>query len=249
MIRTAAAAVSLLSLMPQALATLPLDPRTHTILRADDVLHRSYDSLGISMRSASQFLFDTTLAELDLRGVDDDANGTDSSPASASSTSTATKSGSTSSTKSSPGSGSSSRSSSNGTATNWNAETDAACNSALTSMLQSNNPSGTALCYNLPSLDTSTGTFTADMRLYKVADASGSFEGVQLAEMHVMATFPYATVTMMSTPTNTGNESDSDGGKGARDVERRSTSPPMLLESYMLSGHINKSNMTSNMSM
>ncbi|KAL3960641.1 hypothetical protein ACCO45_005758 [Purpureocillium lilacinum] len=54
-------------------------------------------------------------------------------------------------------------------ATAWDAVTDAACVDALAALTRSTNPSGNCLCYNLPSLDTATGVFEADLRLYRIS--------------------------------------------------------------------------------
>ena len=52
----------------------------------------------------------------------------------------------------------------------WNTATTSACIDALTSAPKGIlDPSGLAMCYNLPSLDNSTGSFRAELRLYRLA--------------------------------------------------------------------------------
>ncbi|KAK8042872.1 hypothetical protein PG994_013355 [Apiospora phragmitis] len=55
----------------------------------------------------------------------------------------------------------------------WNADTSKACQDALAQLSTATNPSGTAVCYNLPSLDTKTGAFMANLRLYQISQATG----------------------------------------------------------------------------
>jgi len=64
----------------------------------------------------------------------------------------------------------------NYTSPSWNQDTEAACTAALGLMNGApDNPSGLAACYNIPELDTNTGAFQADVRLYSLGPPTGDF--------------------------------------------------------------------------
>jgi hypothetical protein len=65
----------------------------------------------------------------------------------------------------------------------WNASVTAACMKAISAMdTKAVNPSGMAACYNIPFLDTKTGVFEADLRLYQLSQPSGIFTGVTVSD-------------------------------------------------------------------
>jgi hypothetical protein len=80
----------------------------------------------------------------------------------------------------------------------WDTSTAAACMSALSQLNNATNPSGTAVCYNLPSLDNSTGSFTADLRLFQVSEAYGDFSGISQSNIQVGVSYDGATVMQVS---------------------------------------------------
>lgn len=133
-------------------------------------------------------------------------------------------------------------------ATTWTADTHAACQSTLSSLRRSPNPSGSSVCFNLPSLDTATGVFEADLRLYRVFPPSGPWEGVEPQDVDVGVAFPSAMVTAIT-------EEDVKGmglvGQ-VRGLERRqsqSDGEPELMQAYLLVGQIKEDQMRENMSM
>jgi len=77
----------------------------------------------------------------------------------------------------------------------WDAETEAACQEALARLPVASNPSGTCICYNLPSLDTATGVFEADLRVYKLNDPSGAFSGIAPQDVQVGLMYTGASVS------------------------------------------------------
>ncbi|KAI0997964.1 hypothetical protein K3495_g10226 [Podosphaera aphanis] len=130
--------------------------------------------------------------------------------------------------------------------TMWNEMTRKACESSLESFKGVvNNPSGIAVCYNLPFLDNTTGVFEADLRLYAVAKPTGTFSNVPSDKIQVGLSYNGATVSPVnasslktrddleiSSSTNVAN-------KEAGSIKRAMT--PKLLQSYSFVGQINKS--------
>ncbi|KAF5715133.1 hypothetical protein FMUND_7046 [Fusarium mundagurra] len=128
--------------------------------------------------------------------------------------------------------------------TAWNMETNAACRSALGGLHKSTNPSGTCVCYNLPSLDVKTGVFEADVRLYQVSQPRGSFAAVAPEDINVGISYKGASV-MPIQPADV-NGTGLTGGKPG--MGKREEGMP-LLQSYMLVGKIDADKMTDNMTM
>ena len=87
-------------------------------------------------------------------------------------------------------------------ATTWDTATGAACVSALTNLAASStSPSGMALCYNLPSLDNTTGVFQADLRIYKVSEPTGDFASISAANVEVGLSYADTTVSPVNAST------------------------------------------------
>jgi hypothetical protein len=135
--------------------------------------------------------------------------------------------------------------------TEWDAQTTAACNTALTALNGvANNPSGMAVCYNLPYLDNSTGVFEADLRLYMIAAPTGSFANIASSNVQVGLAYNGATVSAV----NASSLKRSDENLATsliswpRDVhmvQKRAT--PVLVQSYAFVGQINKNLLTTAM--
>lgn len=135
-------------------------------------------------------------------------------------------------------------------ATAWTQATHAACQSTLASLRRSPNPSGASVCFNLPSLDTATGVFEADLRLYRVFPPSGAWAGVEPGDVDVGVGFPSAQVTSITEEDVKGmglvgevqglSKRQSDGGR--EDL-------PELMQAYLLVGQIKQDQMQENMSM
>lgn len=132
-------------------------------------------------------------------------------------------------------------------ASTWTAETHAACQSTLSSLRRSPNPAGSSVCFNLPSLDTKTGVFEADLRLYRVFPPSGAWEGVASEDVDVSVGFPSAMVDSI-------REEDLQGmglvGEVKGMTKRQSPlNEPELMQAYLLVGQIKQDRMKPNMSM
>lgn len=77
----------------------------------------------------------------------------------------------------------------------WEEQTKAACMSALTVLNgQASNPSGIAVCYNLPFLDNQTGIFQAELRMYNVSAPIDPWRGVTAADVNMALSYLGATV-------------------------------------------------------
>lgn len=137
--------------------------------------------------------------------------------------------------------------------TAWEEETSQKCTDALSHLDQASNPSGTCICYNLPSLDAKSGVFEADLRLYKVSDANGAFSGIPPQNIQVGLSFNGASVS----PISANNSGGSTGTTARRDVgfeapwstlQKRAVAP-QLLQTYLFVGQIDPARMTASMSM
>lgn len=81
----------------------------------------------------------------------------------------------------------------------WNADTQAACNNALGQLNgQATNPSGIAVCYNLPFLDNQTGVFQAELRMYNISAPIDPWKGVTAADISMALSYRGATVQSMT---------------------------------------------------
>lgn len=120
--------------------------------------------------------------------------------------------------------------------TQWNTETSAACTTALSQLSVASNPSGTAVCYNIPSLDTNTGAFMADLRLFQVSSATGDFSTIPQQNIQVELQYNGASVSPVSSTVN------------ARDLGKRAVNPTPL-QTYMFVGQIDKAQLAQPMTM
>ncbi|KAI1340228.1 hypothetical protein F5Y15DRAFT_51986 [Xylariaceae sp. FL0016] len=123
----------------------------------------------------------------------------------------------------------------------WNTDTMAACMSALSVLSAATNPTGTAVCYNLPQLDTVAGTFMADMRLFQVSTPSGDFANIAPQDISGSVQYSGATASLIS---QTINRRDIQAG-----VISRQTTSPTLLQTYMFKGQINQDQMNQPMTL
>ncbi|KAF7543223.1 hypothetical protein G7Z17_g10907 [Cylindrodendrum hubeiense] len=129
--------------------------------------------------------------------------------------------------------------------TAWNEATNAACQSALSILTQSTNPSGACVCYNLPSLDTETGVFEADLRLYKVSNPRADFNGIAPEDIAVGLSYVGASVM----PVDEQDVSSAGMVGSVASIAKRATGVPELLQTYMFIGQIDTDRMVDNMSM
>ena len=135
--------------------------------------------------------------------------------------------------------------------TAWDADTDAACVSMLRSLPRSSSPSGNCICYNLPALDATNGVFEAELRLYRVSEPRGQFEGINQSDIKVSVAYHGASASSVSEDSLKGSGMVGNVSEiSARsELVVRADADPELLQAYMLVGQIDKSEMSDNMSM
>lgn len=81
----------------------------------------------------------------------------------------------------------------------WEEQTKAACGTALTALNgQASNPSGIAVCYNLPFLDNQTGIFQAELRMYNISAPIDPWVGVTASDVSMALSYLGATVQTMN---------------------------------------------------
>ncbi|CAK7198358.1 hypothetical protein SEUCBS139899_001019 [Sporothrix eucalyptigena] len=124
--------------------------------------------------------------------------------------------------------------------TAWDDTATAACNDALTKLPESTNPSGTCICYNLPALDNTTGTFEADLRLFQLSAPSGEFEGIAPENIQVGLSYSGASVSPVSVAS---------ASKLVVGRDTTTNSSLRLLQQYLFVGQIKKEAMTTDMNM
>lgn len=127
--------------------------------------------------------------------------------------------------------------------TAWDAQTAAACTASLSALNGvASNPSGLAVCYNLPFLDNTTGVFEADLRLYTIAAPTGGFANIAAADVQVGLQYNGATVSAVNASTlKTRSEKTSliSWPRDEESLQKRATTPT-LVQSYAFVGQINK---------
>lgn len=81
----------------------------------------------------------------------------------------------------------------------WEDQTREACMTTLGNLNgQASNPSGIAVCYNLPFLDSKTGVFQAELRMYNVSAPIDPWVGVTAADVSMTLSYLGATVQNMN---------------------------------------------------
>ncbi|KAM0794969.1 hypothetical protein BDR22DRAFT_779900, partial [Usnea florida] len=79
---------------------------------------------------------------------------------------------------------------------NWDDQTESACGAALIALHGvATNPSGIAACYNIQSLNNSTGIFAVDLRLYRIAAPKGDWVDLDPSSVGVGLAYRNATVS------------------------------------------------------
>lgn len=128
----------------------------------------------------------------------------------------------------------------------WNSQTKAACETAFRNLNgKASNPAGVAVCYNLPGLDNSTGTFQVDLRLYRVAAPAQGWETVFDQTISVALYYPDATVASQDTKTRRRDDPTAIWNRiesaEVFELDRRTNEadPPQILQAFHLLGQIN----------
>ncbi|KAI9850720.1 MAG: hypothetical protein M1838_005211 [Thelocarpon superellum] len=117
----------------------------------------------------------------------------------------------------------------------WDTDTQAACLQSLSALNgTASNPSGMAVCYNLPSLNNETGVFQADLRLYQVSPMIGAWEG--LSEQDVSVGLVYQGASVSADGSTLAQRSEGDRGM----EKRQSLQSPQLLQGFNFVGQMNQ---------
>jgi hypothetical protein len=128
--------------------------------------------------------------------------------------------------------------------TAWDQQTAQACTAQLQSLNGvASNPSGLAVCYNIPDLNNQTGVFEADLRLYMIAAPTGGFAGVASSNVQVGLMYNGATVSAVNA-SSLKRRSDLvsliSWPRNEEGVQRRQSMMPTLVQSYAFVGQINQ---------
>lgn len=120
--------------------------------------------------------------------------------------------------------------------TAWDSLIQQACTTQLSALNGvASNPAGMAVCYNVPTLDTTTGSFYADLRLYMIAPSSGTFAGVPPQNIEVALAYISAAAMKI-------NESSFQRRDVLSGISKRAA--PVLIQSFALQGMLNMTNVT-----
>jgi hypothetical protein len=120
----------------------------------------------------------------------------------------------------------------------WNDAANTACRDALRGLQLASNPSGACVCYNLPLLNNSTGTFEADLRLYQLSQPTGAFEGIPQDRIEVELSYNGASVSEVTQQAATRVKVRQDNGGDLP-----------LLQSYLFIGQIDNDRMSDGVTM
>ncbi|KIV83383.1 hypothetical protein PV11_05414 [Exophiala sideris] len=105
-----------------------------------------------------------------------------------------------------------------------NATIASACVDALGPLTSVTNPAGLAACYNIIQYDATQGAFTADLRLYSMFPATGSFEGLAVNDLQIGLMYPASTMFQSITK------------RRKRNIEERDASNAFEIQQYSLFG-------------
>lgn len=125
----------------------------------------------------------------------------------------------------------------------WEQETTQLCMQSLAQLTAASNPAGAAVCYNLMSLDTKNGSFMADLRLFQVSSASGTFSGIPSEKIQVGLQYHGASVSPLSANKTAAAAQSTQSGVAKRADQARQ------LQQYLLVGQIDKKEMEKPMTM
>ena len=142
--------------------------------------------------------------------------------------------------------------------TAWGRKTSDLCAARLSMLDAASNPSGTAICYNIPMLNNQTGRFLAELRLYMISDPTDAFLGVAPQNLQLGLQYTGAMAsrlgndTLAQTVTSRRSlepevEPEAGPGLGRRDSNSNSNSNPQLLETHMFVGQIDTTRLTAAM--
>ncbi|KAL1649995.1 hypothetical protein SLS58_001371 [Diplodia intermedia] len=102
----------------------------------------------------------------------------------------------------------------------WDSQTQASCDGAMARLASKpDNPSGLAVCYNIPFFNNQTGVFQAELRMYNMTPPYDPWTGVTAADISMTLSYQSATV----------QASNSSDPPSKRDLDSTLASPPIKL--------------------
>ncbi|KAI6785537.1 uncharacterized protein J7T54_007180 [Emericellopsis cladophorae] len=121
--------------------------------------------------------------------------------------------------------------------------TSTTCLSRLSNLRRTTSPSGMSICFNLPSLNTTSGVFEADLRLYKVTEPRDAWEGIEPGDVDVNVGFANARVRNVT-------EQEIMGIGMVGELQARQADDRVQeLQRYMLVGQVQGDKLDANMTM
>lgn len=125
----------------------------------------------------------------------------------------------------------------------WDGMATTACTTALEALNgQASNPSGMAVCYNLPFLNKTTGVFQAELRLYSISPPTKEFANIAAKDVKVGLSYNGASVSAVNA-SSMQRRSEVEAvmllprGDG---IERRQAPVPALAQFFAFVGQINQ---------
>jgi hypothetical protein len=135
----------------------------------------------------------------------------------------------------------------------WDKDTTTACMKALATLAgRISNPTGMAVCYNLPFYDNTTGVFQADLRLYHMLDPRDEWAGVKSQDINVGLSYVGAAVSSRMIKRTAPLEFSISQPPAKREIgsrleERQDAPAPQMLQAFNFVGQINKDLVTPNL--
>ncbi|KAI9741496.1 MAG: hypothetical protein M1818_004302 [Claussenomyces sp. TS43310] len=135
----------------------------------------------------------------------------------------------------------------------WDVQTQKACAAQLSSLNGvASNAAGMAICYNIPSLNATDGSFFADLRLYVVASPTGDFAGIPIQDLFVNLQYQNAMISQINASSlwregATHSFVSRPSIRSEKTVQKRVLAP-ILVESYAFYGQNNMSLLKTSMS-
>ena len=127
----------------------------------------------------------------------------------------------------------------------WRNQTAAACMKSLAALNgQASNPTGLAACYNIKSFNSSTGVFEADLQLYRIAAATGSWASLMTQAVNVGMSYSDATIAPSNAFRKRGEQKSPSieaglGDVGTFRVRRAAVAAPTMVQEMGFVGKLN----------
>jgi hypothetical protein len=108
-----------------------------------------------------------------------------------------------------------------------------ACNQAVFPIKSVLNDAGILACYNIPFLNTRTGVFESDLRLFSFSSSKGAFANVESKDINVEISYPSAAFSAIP-------KSSSKDDSAPPQKERDETTAQKLLQTFLFVGQLDQ---------